>query len=109
MLHYIIPLLFYNFFELTVDKDGGYIIVRFPWKSDETAFKPEDAIKELGEMAQLTFQNEAGEVLLEGKNIESSSVEKEESRVGTEYVVKAMLWDSMDSMTPLCESISIKK
>ena len=42
--------------EVTVDKQKGYIIVRFPWKSDETNFNPEAAIAELGETAQLTFR-----------------------------------------------------
>lgn len=45
--------------EVTIDKQAGYIIVRFPWKSTETEFNPEEAIAELGDMAQLTFQDEA--------------------------------------------------
>ena len=36
--------------EVTIDKEGGYIIVRFPWKSEETNFNPEEAIAELGKM-----------------------------------------------------------
>lgn len=62
--------------EVTVDKEGGYIIVRFPWKSGETDFKPEQAIAELGEMAKLTFRDPEGNVLLEGKNVVSSSARK---------------------------------
>lgn len=58
--------------EVTIDKEGGYIIVKFPWKSGETNFNPEDAIAELGEMAQLTFRDEAGNIMLEGKNIKSA-------------------------------------
>ncbi len=59
--------------EVTIDKEGGGIIVRFPWKSDETSFNPEEAIAELGEMARLTFRDEQGNVLLEGSDIKSSS------------------------------------
>lgn len=73
--------------EVTVDQEGGYMIVRFPWKSDETDFNPEEAILELGEMAQLTFRAPDGTVLLEGKNVESSSAEKDASGMSNEWVV----------------------
>ena len=79
--------------EVTVDQEGGYIIVRFPWKSDETDFNPEDAILELGEMAKLTFRAPDGTVLLEGKNVESSSAEKDSSNMSNEWVV-ALNFDS---------------
>lgn len=80
--------------EVTVDKESGYIIVRFPWKSGETDFDPEEAINELGEMAQLTFRDPDGNVLLEGKNVKSSSVEKSTSQVGTSSYVVALKFDS---------------
>ncbi|MDD2978361.1 MAG: protein translocase subunit SecF [Hespellia sp.] len=73
--------------EVTVDQDSGYIIVRFPWKSDEKGFHPEDAIAELGEMAQLSFRDENGTVLVEGKNVKSASAEKDTSGVKDTYVV----------------------
>ena len=59
--------------EITVDKQKGYIIVRFPWKSDEVNFNPEEAIVELGETAQLTFRDAEGNVLLEGSHVKSSN------------------------------------
>ena len=59
--------------EITVDKQKGYIIVRFPWKSDEVNFNPEEAIAELGETAQLTFRDAEGNVLLEGSHVKSSN------------------------------------
>ena len=59
--------------EITVDKQKGYIIVRFPWKSDEVNFNPEEAIAELGETAQLTFRDTEGNVLLEGSHVKSSN------------------------------------
>lgn len=74
--------------EITVDKKNGYIIVRFPWKSDETSFNPEEAIAELGEMAQLTFRDPEGNILLEGKNVKSSSAEQDTSGMGQSYMVR---------------------
>ncbi len=59
--------------EVTVDKEGGYIIVQFPWKSGETNFNPEDAIAELGEMAELTFRDPEGNVLIQGKNVQNAA------------------------------------
>lgn len=74
--------------EVKVDKNGGYIIVRFPWKSDEQNFNPEDAIAELGEMAELTFRDPKGNVLLEGKNLKSSAPQSQQDATGnTQYVV----------------------
>ncbi len=61
--------------EVTVDKNGGYIIVRFPWKSGETNFNPEEAIAELGEMAELTFRDPDGNVLIQGKDVQNAAPE----------------------------------
>jgi len=65
--------------EVTVDKQNGYIIVRFPWKSDETDFDPESAIAELGETAMLTFRDEEGNILLEGSHVKNSSVQMDKT------------------------------
>lgn len=73
--------------EVTVDKESGYIIVRFPWKSDEKEFRPEEAIKELGEMAKLTFQDESGNVLLDGRHVENSSAVRDNSGRSAGYLV----------------------
>ncbi len=55
--------------DVTIDKDNGYVIVRFPWKADETNFDPESAIAELGQTAQLTFQDSEGNLLLDGSHV----------------------------------------
>lgn len=74
--------------EVTVDQESGYIIVRFPWKSDEKDFDPENAISELGTMAELTFRDTDGTVMLEGKNLKSSAPRSYSNNTGvTESVV----------------------
>ncbi|MCR5023687.1 MAG: protein translocase subunit SecF [Lachnospiraceae bacterium] len=79
--------------EITIDKDGSYIIVRFPWKSDETDYDPETAIKELGEMASLTFQDPSGNIMVEGKNVTSAKAESQNDNGVTEYVV-SLIFDN---------------
>ncbi len=79
--------------EVTIDKDGGYIIVRFPWKSDETNYDPEAAIAELGEMAQLSFRDPNGNIMVEGKNVTSAKPEAQTQNGVTEYVV-ALVFDN---------------
>jgi SecD/SecF fusion protein len=55
-----------------VDNSVNRIFVRYPWKSDETAFDPQQAIEELGSMAVLTFRDPSGNVVLEGLDIENT-------------------------------------
>lgn len=43
-------------YEVYKDTAKDRIIVRFPWKADEVDFDPEEAIRELGETALLTFR-----------------------------------------------------
>lgn len=61
--------------EITVNRENSSILVRFPWKSDETEFKPEKAIAELGETALLTFRDPEGNILLQGKNVKKAAPE----------------------------------
>jgi len=79
--------------EITIDKDGRYIIVRFPWKSDETEYDPESAIAELGETALLTFKDPSGNIMVEGKNVTSAKAESRNDNGMTEYVV-SLIFDS---------------
>ncbi|WP_097005075.1 protein translocase subunit SecD [Lacrimispora amygdalina] len=73
--------------EVTVDKNAGYIIVQFPWKSGETDFNPEDAISELGEMAELTFKDPDGKVLIQGKDVEKATPQTNNSNGIKTFVV----------------------
>src|SRR5690554_6801639 len=85
--------------EVTIDRQTGSIIVRFPWKADETDFDPETAIAELGETAMLTFQDEDGNILVEGSHVKESFVTRDEygafvvgltfDEIGTEKFSKA--------------------
>lgn len=43
-------------YESYIDENNDKVIVRFPWKSGESNFKPEEAVAELGETAQLQFR-----------------------------------------------------
>lgn len=54
-----------NDYEVYVDSTTKGIIVQFPWQSDDTSFDPEQAVKEIGETAMLTFR-EGHEVDAEG-------------------------------------------
>ena len=43
-------------YEVYTDYNHSRIIVRFPWKNDETSFNPQTAIQELAATAQVTFR-----------------------------------------------------
>ena len=73
--------------EVYSDIKSDRIIVRFPWKVGETNFDPEAAVKELGEMAELTFRKgtdtttdedgntvPSGELVISGDDIESAQM-----------------------------------
>ena len=55
--------------DVTIDTQNGNVIVRFPWATGETEFNPEKAITELGETAELTFRDESGNILVDGKHV----------------------------------------
>jgi len=61
--------------DVTIDKDNGKILVRFPWKSDEADFDPQKAVSELGETARLTFREPDGSIILEGTDVIRSSAQ----------------------------------
>lgn len=92
--------------EVYSDEKSDRIIVRFPWKVGETDFDPEAAVKELGEMAELTFRKgtdtttdadgntvPSGEIVLTGNDIETakSGILPGENNQSYEYVVDLKL------------------
>jgi preprotein translocase subunit SecD len=54
--------------EIFIDTQNR-IVIRSPWKSGDTANNADEALKELGEMALLTFKDPDGKVVLEGKDV----------------------------------------
>ncbi|MEG0352814.1 MAG: protein translocase subunit SecD [Cellulosilyticaceae bacterium] len=72
--------------EITVDEENGRVILRFPWKSDETAFNPEQAIAEIGQTAKLTFRDSQNNILVEGKHVKQSTPQTDTSN--NQYVVQ---------------------
>ncbi len=76
--------------DVTIDKESGYIFVRFPWKSDETDFDPEKAIAELGSMALLTFKDPSNNIVMEGQYVDkaTSTIDPQNS---SKYIVNLSL------------------
>lgn len=84
-------------YEVYKDTAKDRIIVRFPWKADETDFNPEAAIKELGETALLTFR-EGAEVDAQGL---PSGITKEKVILSGSMVSHAQAGVDPSSGTPL--------
>lgn len=62
--------------EVYTDYNKGRIIVRFPWKEDETKFDPSAAIDELGATALLTFREgteKDGALVINGSDVVSAT------------------------------------
>ncbi len=55
--------------DVTVDYSKDRILVRFPWKSTETEFNPQNALEELGQMGRLTFRDPEGNIIVEGSEV----------------------------------------
>lgn len=45
-----------NDYDVYIDSGAQSIVVQFPWQSDDTSFDPEEAVREIGETAMLTFR-----------------------------------------------------
>lgn len=87
--------------EVYSDEKSDRIIVRFPWQVGESDFNPEAAVKELGEMAELTFRKgtdsdtdedgniiPTGELVLKGDDVASAQAQYIPDENGEyEYVV----------------------
>ncbi|MBP1542609.1 MAG: protein translocase subunit SecF [Oscillospiraceae bacterium] len=75
-----------NDYEVYIDNMTKAIIVRFPWQADDNSFDPEQAVKEIGETALLTFRegyhvDESGlptgdtqKVIIQGTEVEKAYV-----------------------------------
>lgn len=79
-------------YEIYADYGSDRIIVRFPWKEDDTEFDPVKAVDELAATANLTFRNPSGETVMDGSAVASASVGVDTSTSSTgEYVVQLEL------------------
>ncbi len=89
-------------YEVYTDTARDRIVVRFPWRADETNYDPEEAIQELGQTALLTFRvgtgmdgdgNPTGEVVLEGSDLleATRSMYQDTTTGGYRYVVSFRL------------------
>lgn len=97
-----------NDYEIYEDVGTNSIIVRFPWQADDNSFDPEEAVKELGATAELSFRlgysgdledgqtYEDLELVLTGSDVASAQVglDTESSSSSTSYVVHLSLNDS---------------
>ena len=97
-----------NDYEVFVDLGANNIIVRFPWQADDNSFDPEQAVKEIGATAMLSFRMgysgdlEEGqtyedlELVLQGKDVANSFVTMDDSNTSTttSYAVSLQLNDS---------------
>ncbi|MDR0405461.1 MAG: protein translocase subunit SecD [Clostridiales bacterium] len=74
--------------DITVDVDNAMIIVRFPWKSEEIEFDPQQAIAEIGQTAMLTFRDPDGNILLKGDTVKSSKAQPAQNNRGYEIALE---------------------
>ncbi len=94
--------------EVYSDAKSDRIIVRFPWQAGKSDFDAEAAVKELGEMAELTFRKgtstdtdaegntvPVGELVLNGEDIDEASYGEQPNDYGDlQWVVALKLKDS---------------
>lgn len=96
-----------NDYEVFEDVGANNIIVRFPWQADDTSFDPEEAVKEIGATAMLSFRMgysgdledgqtyEDLELVLQGKDVANAMVGRDsDSSTVNSYVVHLSLNDS---------------
>lgn len=80
-------------YEVYADNHNQQIIVRFPWKADESDFDAQSAVQELGETAMLTFcgnQDKSNVILKGSEDIKSAQAGLDENN---RYIVALELTD----------------
>ena len=89
-------------YEVYTDTVKDRIIVRFPWQAGETQYDPEQAIRELGDTALLTFReglsvdeqgHPNGPIAIEGQDLVESVAARTQNQTtgGYDYVVSFKL------------------
>lgn len=89
-------------YELYADNNTDYIIVRYPWKTDETSYNANEAIKEISSTAKLTFRPgnsyETTTIGSDGEYVyQTPTGDTEEELMDGTYVKKAEARVSTDS------------
>lgn len=93
--------------EIYSDNKSDRIIVRFPWQAGESEYDAEEAVKELGEMAELTFRKGTdsetdedgntvpiGELVLTGDDVDKANyTQQPDSNGNLEWVVTLKFTD----------------
>ncbi len=93
--------------EVYRDDENDRIILRFPWREDETQFNPESAIEEIGATAVLTFREgsetdasglptgvTAENIILEGVDIKSAVAAYDSQDPSNPYYISLELEDT---------------
>jgi SecD/SecF fusion protein len=92
-----------NDYDVYVDTATNSIITQFPWQSSDTSFDPEQAVKEIGETALLTFREgydvdddglptgDSENIILTGAEVESASPRYDTEN--SQWVVQLVLKD----------------
>ena len=79
-------------YEIYADYGSDRIIVRFPWKEDDTTFDPVSAVNELAATAKLTFRNPSGETVMDGSAVEKATAGIDQSQKSAgQYIVQLEL------------------
>lgn len=79
-------------YEIYADYGSDRIIVRFPWKEDDTTFDPVSAVNELAATAKLTFRNPSGETVMDGSAVEKATAGIDQSKDSAgQYIVQLEL------------------
>ncbi len=104
-------------YEIYPDYTNDRITVRFPWKSDEKDYNPDEAISELSATAALTFRggsDASGEVIITGSDVKRAYATYQQSSSGVrEHMVVLELNDegktkfAQGTQTYLKQTISI--
>ncbi len=81
-------------YEAYTDSANNQVIVRFPWSREESSFDAAEAIKEIGQTAQLAFHmgsttddegKPTGKLVISGDHVESAEAEILQDKNGSPY------------------------
>ena len=70
-------------YEIYADYGNECIIVRFPWKENETEFDPIKTVDSLGAEANLTFRDPDGNVVMDGSYVKKATGTYEQTEQGS--------------------------